>query len=83
MRELLSLIERDPARFAPMVRSRWDVFEGSVSRAAVAVEDEAREARSRGDAAGAAALLTGFMSGTVEEYLSLAAALVREISAEV
>jgi dipeptidase len=82
MRELLSLVERDPARFAPLVRSRWDVFEASVSRAAVAIEAEATEARNTDDPAGAAALLTGFMAGTVTEYRSHADALVREISAK-
>jgi dipeptidase len=82
MRELLSLVERDPARRAPLVRARWDAFELSVSRAAVAIEAEARAARSTGDPAGAAALLTGFMAGTVAEYLRHADALVREISAQ-
>jgi hypothetical protein len=82
MRELLSLVERDPARFAPLVRSRWDAFEASLSPAAVAIGAEAREARRVGDQDGAAALLTGFMAGTVADYLSHADALVREISAK-
>ena len=81
MREILTLVERDPPRLAPLVRARWDSFERATTRAAGAVEAEAREAVRSGDRAGAAALLTGFMAGTVAEYLGHAEALVREIAA--
>ena len=81
MRELLTLVERDPPRFAPLVRARWDAFEKATTRAAGAIEAESREAIRSGDRAGAAGLLTGFMAGTVAEYLGHAEALVREIAA--
>jgi dipeptidase len=81
MRELLTLVERDPSRLAPLVRGRWASFEQVTARAAVAIEAEASAATRSGDRAGAAALLTGFMAGTVAEYLAHAEALVREIAA--
>jgi secernin len=80
MRELLTLVERDPPRLAPLVRARWDAFEKATARAAGAIEAEAQEAMRSGDRAGAAGLLTGFMAGTVAEYLGHAEALVREIA---
>jgi secernin len=77
MRELLTLVERDFSRFAPLVRARWDAFEDGLARAAARIEAEAagrtRDAR--------VALLTAFMARTVAAYLDEADALVREIAA--
>jgi len=72
MRALLSLVERDVARFAPLVRARWDVFEGGIAREAAGFEIG-------GTPSGA--VLTEFMRRTVEKFLAEADALVREIGA--
>jgi secernin len=78
MRELLTLVERDFARRGPVVRARWDGFEGGLAREAAAIEAEAREERST---VSRAALLTDFMERAVSAYLREAGALVREIAA--
>jgi hypothetical protein len=77
MRELLTLVERDFGRFAPLVRARWDAFEARLAREVTAVEDEARSRSglSRGT------LLTDFMRQAVDGYLDEIDALVREIVA--
>jgi hypothetical protein len=38
MRALLSLVERDVARFGPLVRARWDDFEGGLALEAGGIE---------------------------------------------
>ncbi len=78
MRELLTCVERDFARFAPRVRARWDAFESSLAGEAAEVEAAARSAGRR-DGGG---LLTAFMSRAVDAYLAEAETLAREISAE-
>jgi dipeptidase len=78
MRELLTLIERDFARWGPHVRARWDRFETAVAERAAGVEEEA--AAAGGEAA--ATLLTAFMARTVETYQGELEALVRELAAE-
>ena len=77
MRELLTLVERDFARFAPGVHARWDAFEAAVAGQAAALEaelaphpDDSRASR-----------LTEFMARTTAAYLREADALVREIGA--
>jgi secernin len=77
LRELLTLVERDPARSAPVVRTRWDAFEDAVARETAALEAEVREMAPPARAA----RLTGFMADTVAAFEKTAAALVREISA--
>ena len=79
MRELLTLVERDFARWGPFVRARWEAFEGGLARESAAIEAEARGKR---DDASRAALLTGFMERCASAYLCEAGALVREIAAE-
>jgi dipeptidase len=81
LRELLTLVERDFARFAPIVRRRWDAFETVLARRAAAVEAEAEAARRAGHHDDAAALLSGLTARSVEAYLLEAEALVREIAA--
>jgi dipeptidase len=78
MRELLTLVERDFARWGPIVRARWDAFEGGLAREAAVVEAKVlgeRDARAR------ARLLTDLMERAVSEYLREVDALVREIDA--
>jgi dipeptidase len=77
MRELLTLVERDFTRFAPLVRARWDPFEDGLAREAARIEAEAagRTLDAR------AALLNDFMARTVAAYLDQVDALVREIAA--
>jgi dipeptidase len=82
MRELLGLIERDFARFAPRVRAVWDAFETRTAPEADEVAARAARARREGRGASAAETLTAFMARTVTDYLNQAAALVREIAAE-
>ncbi|HJQ82511.1 MAG TPA: hypothetical protein VKA21_00430, partial [Candidatus Binatia bacterium] len=77
LRELLSLVERDFARLAPIVRARWDGFEDGLAREAAGVENEAM----RADDGERAALLTAFMDRSVPAYLETADVLVREIAA--
>jgi len=77
MRELLTLVERDVERLAPLVRARWDVFESGLAREAARVEAEAmgmeRGAR--------AAVLGAFVEGAVGSYVDTMEALVRETAA--
>jgi dipeptidase len=77
-RELLGLVERDFARFAPRVRERLDALEARLADEAAEVEGQAR----RREPADRAALLTDFMQRGVTEWLGELAALVREISVE-
>jgi len=76
-RELLTLVERDVARIAPIVRARWDGFEDALARETAALETQVREmARpARVDR------LSGFMADAVARFEETAAALVREIAA--
>jgi len=78
MRELLTLVERDFARWTPVVRARWDAFEGGLAREAAMIEAEGEGAR--GDPS-RAAVLTDFMERSVATYLREGGALVREIAA--
>jgi len=80
-RRLLTLVERDFARFAPIVRRRWDAFEAVLARRAATVEVEAEAARRAGRPEDAAMLLTGLMARSVDACLVEAEALVREIGA--
>src|SRR5581483_9387596 len=64
-RELLSLVERDFARFAPGVRARWDAFEAALAPEAEEVERAAAAARRDGRRDEAAEALTRFMERTV------------------
>jgi len=75
MRELLTLVERDFARFGPLVRARWDAFEAALDREAREIEARARGAPDR------AAVLSSFMEATVDRYLGEAEALVRDLAA--
>ena len=75
MRELLTLVERDFARFGPLVRARWDALETQLNREAREVEAQARRAPDRGRA------LSRFMEAALDRYLAEAEALVRELSA--
>jgi dipeptidase len=81
-RTLLSLVERDFARFAPGVRARFDAFEGELAAEASLIEAEAVVAWNTGRAADGAATLSDFMARSVDRYLTLTAALVREIGSE-
>jgi dipeptidase len=80
LRELLTLVERDFAHFAPIVRARWDAFETVLARRAAVVEAEAEAARRAGHHDDAAVLLSGLTSRSVDAYLLEAEALVREIA---
>lgn len=82
MRQLLSLVERDFARWAPRVRARWDAFERAVAAQADEVEQTATAARRAGRSGEAADVLTRFMERTTAEWTTEVAALVREIEAE-
>jgi len=77
MRELLTLVERDFARFAPPVRARWDAFEAELAHEASGVEAAAAAHRD----ARRAAILTDFMQRAVTTYLSELETLVRETAA--
>ena len=72
MRALLSLVERDVARFGPLVRARWDDFEGCLAREAAGIETGRTPSGT---------VLTDFMRCAVEKFLAEADALVREIGA--
>jgi len=72
MRALLSLVERDVARFGPLVRARWDDFEGGLAREAAGIETGRTPSGT---------VLTDFMRRAVEKFLAEADALVREIGA--
>ena len=81
-RTLLSLVERDFARFAPRVRARFDDFEAGLAGEASAIEAEVEGAWRAGRMAEGAVHLGDFMARSVERYVELTAALVREIGAE-
>jgi secernin len=74
MRVLLELVERDFARFGPVVRARWDAFEAALER-----EAAAEEAQAAAKPAAAPARLTAFMERTVDAWLACADALCREL----
>jgi hypothetical protein len=78
MRELLTLVEADFTRRAPLVRARWDAFEGGLAREAAVIEAEMVGER---DAPARATRLTEFMERAVRGYLREVDALVREIAA--
>jgi dipeptidase len=81
MRQLLTLVERDPSRFGPLVRARWDELELKLAVETATIEDQAiafRRARRNDDAA---RTLTAFMARTLERLLDGFEALVREIDA--
>ena len=81
-RTLLSLVERDFARFAPRVRARFDDFEAELAEEASGIEAEVEGAWRAGRMAEGAVHLGDFMARSVERYVELTAALVREIGAE-
>jgi len=74
MRALLELVERDFARFGPVVRARWDAFEAALAR-----EAAAEEAHAAAEPAAAPTRLTAFMERTVDAWLACADALCREL----
>jgi dipeptidase len=74
MRSLRELVERDRARWTPVVRSRWDAFEAAVLEEAPRVEAEASRSPSR------AAVLGAFMARVVDRYVAEAQALIAELS---
>lgn len=76
LRALLDLVERDVARFGPLVRRRGDAFERTVEDAAVAAEADARTTPTQ-----AAAVLTAFMERTLDRYLAHVDGLVDELRA--
>jgi secernin len=75
MRVLLELVERDFARFGPVVRARWDAFEAALER-----EAATEEAQAAAEPAAAPARLTAFMERTVDAWLACADALCRELA---
>jgi secernin len=75
MRDLLTLVERDPARLMPLVRARWDTFETALADRAATVEGEAARCAAR-----APLLLGELMAHTVDAWLAEADALVREVA---
>jgi dipeptidase len=79
--ELLALVDRDPARWAPMVRERWEAFEARVDDDALDVERRAADALGAGDRAAAAACLTRFVERVVDDWLVMLDAMVNELSA--
>jgi len=81
MRQLLSLVERDFARFGPVVRARLDAFEARLERDAAALEADTIAARRAGEGAGAARRLTAFMERAVDEYLAEVERLARDLAA--
>jgi len=80
-RTLLSLVERDFARFAPWVRARFDAFEAELMEEGRKIEAEVETAPRAGPTSEGARRLSGFMARAVDRYLELTAALVREIGA--
>jgi dipeptidase len=79
MRDLLTLVERDPSRLAPLVRRRWDELETTLAAETAAIEAEAialRRARRHDEAA---RTLTAFMERTLGRILDVFEVLVREI----
>jgi len=74
MRDLLTLVERDFARFGPVVRARWDALEERLVA-------EAREVEARAlAAADGSTVLTAFMEDALDRHLAEAARLVRELT---
>jgi dipeptidase len=70
LHRLRTLTERDPARFGPIVRARWDELEHTLAREAAQLEDTAPPADR----------LTIFMERSVDAYLVRADAIMQEIS---
>ena len=70
LHRLRMLVERDPARFAPAVRARWDELEAAFAHEAAGYE--------RTEAPGA--VLEAFMERSLDAYLACAAGLVRDLS---
>jgi dipeptidase len=79
MRALLSLVERDFARYGPIVRARFDALEAALAEEAAFVEAASVAARRTGEGAGAAHRLTAFMERTVDRFLEEVGRLAREL----
>ncbi len=75
MRDLLTLVERDFARFAPPVQARWRTFEDRIAAEAADVEAEAEADRRAGRGDACARRLTAFMERTVDDYRTVVAEL--------
>ncbi len=75
MRELLTLVERDFARFGPVVRVRWDALEAELVAGAREAEALARAA------ADPRGTLTAFMERALDRYLAEAGRLAVELGA--
>jgi dipeptidase len=74
MRALLDIVEHDPARRAPLVRSRFDALEASFVAEALDVESSAARASAPGG------ILAAFMERSLDRLLAEAAALTRELA---
>ena len=75
MRALLDLVERDVARYGPIVRARWDIFEVALWRQTEEIE---REAARRGGPA-RRSLLAAFSEASVDRWLAELDALTAAI----
>jgi secernin len=73
MHEIVSLVERDVPRWAPLVRARWDDFEAALVEEAADVEDRARRTPDR------AVLLGAFMESAVERWFARAGDIRAEL----
>lgn len=78
--ELLALVDRDPARWTPLVRERWEDFEARVDAEAASLQGQAADALRAGDRAGAVERLTRFVERVVDDWLLVLDQLVDELS---
>lgn len=81
LRALLTAVEVDPDRRAPLVREGWDGWEAAAAARTAEVEREATALRRRGAAEEARAFLTRSMEESVRDYLALARRLRGELGA--
>jgi len=75
MRALLTLVERDPERWGPVVRARWDELERAFAAEAHDVEQRALGERRRGRGHLVPPMLTAMMERFVDAMLGRANAL--------
>jgi dipeptidase len=81
LKTLLTLVERDFARFGPLVRSAWDRFEATTLERAAAVEAEALAERRAGRIQSASTMLTNLMEDNVKAMLGKLEELIGELKA--
>jgi len=79
MRTLLSRVEHDPARFAPLVRATWDDFETDLAPRVAAVEAEAESLRRAGRPDAARAVLGECSARAVAAYAERTDTLVTQL----